>query len=168
MKRRRFNLRWLLPCAAVLAAWAWSYDTWRAGVSSGQVVVVLTDGGDSAGRYMRAGRRENWDAASMFSGLRSQAARSAALAGFEYHRGRTLAGFRFSYTLLAAPMWALLVLSLVPPGVVLWLARRRRVREQTGRCARCGYDLRATPGRCPECGEAQVPGETAGPVGAER
>ena len=45
-------------------------------------------------------------------------------------------------------------------SVVLLVGRscRGRRRQRRGLCRRCGYDLRATPDRCPECGEVRTRG----------
>ena len=53
------------------------------------------------------------------------------------------------------PYWAPALLFAVIPAAragPIWRARRRRRRGRLGLCTRCGYDLRATPDRCPECG----------------
>jgi len=52
----------------------------------------------------------------------------------------------------AIPHWLLLLASAPIPlwRVIRWRASRRQRLE--GLCSTCGYDLRATPGRCPECG----------------
>jgi len=53
------------------------------------------------------------------------------------------------------PYWLPLAVTGVFP--VLWfLRRRRRWRDRPGFCRACGYDLRATPERCPECGAEQA------------
>ena len=56
-------------------------------------------------------------------------------------------------------LWSLVpAMSLIGPpiGVAIVLYDRRRIRRETredaGACLNCGYDLRATPARCPECG----------------
>jgi hypothetical protein len=58
-------------------------------------------------------------------------------------------------TYLQAPFWAMVTVASLLPAI--WLTRqvrfvRRRRRAREGCCLRCGYDLRHTPERCPECG----------------
>ena len=53
---------------------------------------------------------------------------------------------------VALQLWFLVALLGVAPAA--WVASRRAGTHQSGRCVACGYDLRATPGRCPECGIA--------------
>jgi len=57
---------------------------------------------------------------------------------------------------VGVPCW-LLLLVFSAPLWWRWHRRRRRGRLATaGRCRTCGYDLRATPDRCPECGAEQA------------
>jgi hypothetical protein len=56
---------------------------------------------------------------------------------------------------LIVPAWFPIILLLIPPGLFLFF--RLRKHSTPGVCAQCGYDLRATPDRCPECGTIPPP-----------
>jgi hypothetical protein len=56
-----------------------------------------------------------------------------------------------SYVLML-PYWLLILLSAAAPTRAVLRWRRRQIRLASGLCAACGYDLRGSSGRCPECG----------------
>jgi hypothetical protein len=71
--------------------------------------------------------------------------------GWRFTWVRPTGGFGF---IVACPHWFLMLVLAAPVGLgqLAIPALRRRHRRRRGLCAKCGYDLRASPERCPECG----------------
>lgn len=71
---------------------------------------------------------------------------------YKFERNRAFDGTMVQTLDFAVPYWAIgsagaAIILLV---IIGYLMRRRRYAK--GRCQNCGYDLRATPNLCPECG----------------
>jgi hypothetical protein len=158
MKRRLFNLAAAVSLVMMLAIppmWARSY-WWREGIQCafadeyfscqycrGLVAVTWLAGRTDIPSGIRLFQNETWDmwryTAAGFRWISSSFVRSGVvMRHWSVH-------FPFSFALL-----------LTIPLPALWYFDRRRnaARSYQGRCVRCGYDLRATPDRCPECGTA--------------
>ena len=58
----------------------------------------------------------------------------------------------WSWYAVTVPVWSVVLLALCLPAWRLLRGRRRGRDAGCVPCPRCGDDLRATPGRCPECG----------------
>jgi len=145
------RLRNLLPalslvlCLATVGLWATSYwyfsvvGVWPApaqprayGLASNHGSLCFLSVTEGNGRDRWAWRHER---------SRSRDERLVGAAGFTWrHTPRDF--------IVGVPYW-LLTAALGAPTVALLRRRRKRVE---GVCATCGYDLRATPDRCPECG----------------
>ena len=73
------------------------------------------------------------------------------LLGFQFALLKSPCGSLMNF---ATPYWFLTGATALPPAGWAAVRYRRRRRERSGLCLRCGYDLRgsAHSGRCPECG----------------
>jgi hypothetical protein len=71
--------------------------------------------------------------------------------GFQIYRSRGPKSYETSVTV---PLWSVVFATGIAPTV--WLIRSRKRRRIScaahNLCLRCGYDLRASKDRCPECG----------------
>jgi hypothetical protein len=79
-------------------------------------------------------------------------------------RWEEIGGYGYTTQILRVPDWSLVAALAVLPAIFAFrqirAVRRRRRRSRLGLCPACGYDLRASPGRCPECGAVPAKHET--------
>jgi hypothetical protein len=58
----------------------------------------------------------------------------------------------WTHRAISVPLGFIALLLAIAPARWTQLYLRRRAFRRVGMCRQCGYDLRATPDRCPECG----------------
>jgi len=74
------------------------------------------------------------------------------LGGQFYHAFRHHPEWNGPQWVIWLPCWWILLVTVPLPALLLFRRLRTKRRIRSGQCAACGYDLRATPDRCPECG----------------
>ena len=157
----------LAACAASVVYWGLSYTRtgggWHATYGDGSLCLFYMDP-DTAGPYAtdafeHAPDHTGWW---VWQNIVAHGTPTADLraAGFRWRTGsadRFLfeggdGSRRFGYRLLQVPFWSLTLATAVLPLIVFARSKVRRRRRSKHACVECGYDLRGSPGACPECG----------------
>jgi len=172
VRRRLFNLAAAVSfvlCVALVALWVRGHreadyltreeSRWGRGFASSRGVLIYwravgrapwsvnTDDAVGQGWRYVPGVPRDLDEPSQYARTERDCTRS----GIGWRRST---GGGFENTTFTLPHWLVSALLLLFPAY--WaVGMLRRWRHRSGICRRCGYDLRATPGRCPECGSMQ-------------
>ncbi len=148
----------------------WSRRTTDQGTTAMNVgwLAVIRDGEFAVGRAARIGPASSfdpkppkggWSRGDHGGGPIRHPTTGATLGVFGVWRPiRTTRGVWYDDLIVGGSLWGLAAVLAVLPLVwtASWWRRfsQRRLRARDAQpCAQCGYDLRATPGRCPECGK---------------
>jgi hypothetical protein len=139
-------------------------DTWRPQYSinsgGGRLQLLRKEFHDQPGAVGHSVLAESEAVVDLKPGLPGD--RSFSVLGFEYFvrekhytPGPQVESTYWGFRVWTAPYWSVATPAGVLPAIRLlsYLRRRRsRIRGELRLCPTCGYDLRATPDRCPECG----------------
>ena len=135
---------------AVLYIWSSSYDTFVVRVIRGKLYLIQTDYPGNVYWLASPGTSDS-PVSTRLDNFRNNTSFSSAQTRAWQHFGVEY----LEVGGLVAVGVSLFYVALLPAAGCLWfgyLARRQHRRRRLGLCMKCGYDLRATAGRCPECG----------------
>jgi hypothetical protein len=148
----------LLLCVATLALWVRSYSyedqvrfhSWSGLSSRGTLVVWWTNMYEGS-IYLWTGPLT--DGQSLVDLLWAQSTYRPRYRAAWFEAAHNFSGtLPVEQRLAIMPHWFLALLFAILPALHLRALIRSRRLRRIGHCPRCGYDLRATPQRCPECG----------------
>jgi hypothetical protein len=162
-RRDTITLLSIAALAVALYFWLTSHYSYYTSSHRGRVLVLVVRTASDTDDWLR-GRRLTVDLwrnlrpkeTLEFAGIQVAPLTTIDRYEYTYYSGATkgLGAVKLQYGLFAVPYWLIATAAAAPAAGRTAVAVRRRRRVRRGHCAQCGYDLRESPDKCPECGTA--------------